>query len=100
MQFGVGILGRGWTAEGQIAKVLSDESPTRVNMHHHAACYAAKIAAESLFAEPPSAPDLSDEGILTGMALCALPVRRAEVGLVRDAFFSAYWRNNTKEAAA
>lgn len=90
MQFGVGILGRGWTAEATIQRQLENTRPAGKNMHLHASCYAAKLAAESVFYDPPQTIDLSDDGLIARLALCARPVRRSEVGMIRDAYLAEY----------
>jgi hypothetical protein len=90
MQFGVGILGAGWKVEDVIARLLVSDAPVRRNFHRHASCYAAKLAAETVRAEPPTRADLSDDALLIRFASCALPVRRSEVHMVREAFIAEH----------
>lgn len=95
MQFGVGLLGAGWTLEGAIERQLSNTLPANPNFHLHASKYAAKIAAETFLADYPSFPDLTDEGIVRRCAGCARPVRPSEAKMVRDAFnkeYHMYWQ--------
>lgn len=90
MQFGIGILGRRWTAEFAREQAAGNAQPARRNFGHHARCYAAKLAAETLLAEPPTEPDLSDEALISRFATCALMVRPSEIHMVREAFVSEY----------
>lgn len=90
MEFGVGLLGRDWTLEGAIKDQLANTLPANPNFHRFAANYAAKIAAETILAEHPNTPDLTEAGIVTRCAACARPVRPSEAGMVRDAFLSEY----------
>lgn len=90
MQFGIGLLGRGWTPEFAIEQVLANKAPARGNFTLHAACYAAKLAADTILAEPPSSPDLDDRALTIHFATSALPVRPSEVGMVRAAFVEQY----------
>ena len=90
MQFGVGLLGQGWTLEGAIKDQLANSRPANPNFHHFAANYAAKIAAETILSEYPTSPDLTDAGIVTICAACARPVRPSEAPMVREAFIKEY----------
>lgn len=90
MQFGVGILGAGWTEEKARQQARTNTAPARPNFHRHAGCYAAKLAAETICSERPTVPDLSDEALLDRFATCALMVRPSEVHMVRDAFLAEY----------
>lgn len=90
MQFGVGLLGAGWTIEGAIERQLANALPASLNFHLYAEGYAAKIAAETVLSEIPSTPDLTDTGIVKKCAGCARPVRPSEASMVRDAFLGAY----------
>jgi hypothetical protein len=90
MQFGIGLLGAGWTLEGQTERQLASTLPPGRNFRLHAACYAAKIAAETILSEPPTTPDLSDEGIVRRCAGAARPVRPSETAMVRKAFVEEY----------
>lgn len=86
MQFGVGILGSGWKLEDQQKRMRADTRHPRANFQLHAECYAAKIAADSILAEPPTAPDLSDEGMVQALGNCALTPRPSEYPMIREAF--------------
>lgn len=90
MQFGVGLLGRDWTLEGAINDQLANSLPANPNFHRFAANYAAKIAAETILAEHPTSPDLTDAAIVTRCAACARPVRPSEAPMVREAFIKEY----------
>lgn len=53
--------------------------------------YAAKIAAESILAEPPSVPNLSPENILAQMSNCAKSLHTIEQAeQVRDVYLAQY----------
>lgn len=90
MQFGVGLLGAGWTLECAIERQLANTLPANPNFHLHAAKYAAKIAAETILSDYPSIPDLTNEGIVRRCAGCARPVRPSEAPMVREAFNKEY----------
>ena len=90
MEFGVGLLGQGWTVEGVIDRLLSSDTPANPNFHRFASNYAAKIAAETVLSEWPSEPDLTNEGIVRRCAACARPVRVSEAPMVREAFLAGY----------
>lgn len=90
MQFGIGLLGAGWSLEGAIERQLANALPPGKNFHLHAGCYAAKIAAETVLSERPRIPDLSNDGIVIQCAGCARPVRPSEAPMVRDAFLAVY----------
>ena len=90
MQFGIGLIGRGWTVEGQLERVRADTRTPRKNFEHRVHMYVAKVAAMTIFAEPPTAPDLSDDGIVALCGPCVSPVRPSEAPLVRQAFIREY----------
>jgi hypothetical protein len=90
MQFGVGLLGNGWKVEQQHERMRADERPARENFAHHAECYAAKIAAETVLSDLPSLPDLTNEGLIQMLGGCALPPRPSEFQMIRDAFEASY----------
>ncbi len=90
MQFGIGILGKGWNSEGAIRLALDDARPASSRFPAHAAKYAAKLAADTILSEPSSDPDLTDAGLVRHFALCARPVRWSEAHMVRDAFLATY----------
>lgn len=90
MEFGVGLLGQGWTLEGETERQLANTLPPNKNFHLYARNYSAKIAAETVLYETPNVPDLSDEGIVRRCAGCARPVRPSEAPMVRDAFIKEY----------
>jgi hypothetical protein len=90
MQFGVGLLGAGWTLEGAIERQLANTLPANPNFHRFASNYAAKIAAETVLADYPTFPDLTTEGIVRRCAGCARPVRPSEAPMVRKAFIKEY----------
>jgi len=90
MQFGIGLLGAGWTIEGAAARLLAGDTPPSPNFHLHAAKYAGKIAKETVLSDYPSLPDLTNEGIVRRCAGCSRPVRMSEARLVRDAFMIEY----------
>jgi hypothetical protein len=96
MQFGVGLLGAGWTPEFAREKVCLNADPARKNFHLHATCYAAKVAAETILAEPPSIPDLSDAALLYQLGTCAPAPRPSEVHMVREAFLAEYGNRSTR----
>jgi len=98
MQFGIGLLGKGWTIEGATARLLASDTPPGANFHLHAANYAGKIAKETILSDHPSVPDLTDEGIVRRCAGCARPVRMSEADLVRAAFVADY-SDHLKEVA-
>lgn len=100
MQFGVGLLGQGWTLEGQLARLRANTDGPRDNFHLHASCFAAKIAADTILSEFPTTPDLSDDGIVEHCAPCALPVRPSEAYMVREAFVSEYGQQSFELGAA
>lgn len=90
MQFGVGLLGAGWTLEGAIERQLANTLPANPNFYLHAGKYAAKIAAETILSDSPTFPDLSNDGIVRRCAGCARPVRPSEAPMVREAFNKEY----------
>jgi hypothetical protein len=90
MEFGVGLLGQGWTLEGETERQLANTLPPNKNFHLVATKYAAKIAAETILYDPPHFPDLTDEGIVRRCAGCARPVRPSEAPMVREAFNKEY----------
>lgn len=90
MQFGIGILGRGWTIEGAVKTSLANTMPPRSNFARHAGCYAAKVAAETVLSENPRPLDLSDDGLVTQLAGCCPAIRPSEAHMVRAAFLRNY----------
>ena len=90
MEFGVGLLGQGWTIEEATERLLESTTPANPNFHLFSANYAAKVAAETVLSDHPSIPDLTDEGIVRRCAACARPVRMTEAPMVREAFLSEY----------
>lgn len=90
MQFGIGILGKGWTLEKATELVLANRAAAHPNFPTYADRYAGKIAKETVLSDRPSLPDLSDEGIVRRCAGCARPVRPSEASMVRAAFESKY----------
>lgn len=90
MQFGIGLLGNGWTLEGKVERLLSSETAAHPNFHLHAHRYAAKIAKETILSENPTIPDLSDAGIVRQCAGCAKAVRPSEAAMVRQSFIKEY----------
>lgn len=48
--------------------------------------YAAKICAETLRAEPPTSPDLSDDGIAKRLAGCGIRPKPHEYAAIREQF--------------
>ncbi len=90
MQFGIGILGKGWTLENATDLVLANTAKPHPNFKQHASRYAGKIAKETILSEHPTAPDLTDEGIARQCAGCARPVRPSEAVMVREAFNAEY----------
>jgi hypothetical protein len=90
MQFGIGLLGKGWTIEKATEAVLANTFAPHRNFHLHASRYAGKIAKETILSEHPTMPDLTDEGIVQQLAGCARPVRPSEAGMVREAFNAEY----------
>lgn len=90
MQFGVGLLGKGYTIEGATERLLASDAGPHVKFQIHAGRYAAKIAKETVLSERATIPDLTDEGIVRRCAGCARPVRLSEAGMVRDTFLSEY----------
>jgi hypothetical protein len=52
--------------------------------------YAAKIAAETILSEPPTTPDLSDEGIARQLANCVVPPKPNQLADIRAAFCAEY----------
>jgi hypothetical protein len=90
MEFGVGLLGQGWTIEEATDQLLASNKPANPNFHRFAANYAAKVAAETVLSDHQSIPDLTDEGIVRRCAACARPVRMSEAPMVREAFLSEY----------
>lgn len=90
MQFGIGLLGNGWTLEGKAASLLSSRAKAHPNFRSHAHRYAAKIAKETILSDNYSTPDLSDEGIVRRCAGCAKAVRLSEAPMVREAFLNEY----------
>lgn len=98
MQFGVGLLGKGWTLELVTERLLASTLPPHRNFRSHAGKYAGKIAKETILSEHPTIPDLTTEGIVRRCAGCARPVRPSEAGMVRHAFIEEY--GATLEVAA
>lgn len=90
MQFGIGLLGNGWSLEGKVASLLSSNAEAHPNFQSHAHRYAAKIAKETILSEHPSMPDLSNDGIVSRCAGCAKAVRPSEALMVREAFIKEY----------
>ena len=83
-------LGSTWDEEEHRERLRADTRPPREAFHLHAAKYAAKVAAETIRAEPPRAADLSDDALIEQLALCGQPPRPSEVPLVREAFLAEY----------
>lgn len=81
-------LGSAWTREQAAADMSADQRPPRPNFLSIADLAAARIAAETIYAEPPSPYDLSDEALVAMFASCS--VRRSELPLVREAFRRTY----------
>lgn len=78
-----------WTREEAIATKRADTRPARPMFEIRGAdAAAARIGAETICAEPPAAPDLTDDALIAIFA--STPVRRAEFPLVRDAFRRTY----------
>jgi hypothetical protein len=98
MQFGIGILGAGWSIELATKTALSNTLPPHPNFHLHAGRYAGKIAKQTILSEHYSLPDLSDDGIVRASAGCARSVRPSEASMVREAFIQDY--GSYMEAAA
>lgn len=90
MQFGVGILGKHWNLDEHRAGVRADQRGPHPQFHRHASGYAAKVAAETIHAEPSCPADLSDQALVDRLAACARPVRASEAGMVRAAFLAQY----------
>src|SRR5690606_22705102 len=89
MQFGIGLLGRGYDPVKKIAEMLANTKPANISPRR-ASMSAAKVAAESILAEPPIPPDLTNAGIVRLMANCARAVRPSEAPAVRAAFIAEY----------
>lgn len=83
-------LGSTWDEEEHRERLRADTRPPREVFHLHAAKYAAKVAAETIRAEPPRAADLSDDALIEQLALCGQPPRPSEVPLVREVFLAEY----------
>lgn len=65
--------------------------PAHPNFGAHALKYAAKLAADTVLRDNfVGVPDLSDETLLQHFARCVRPARRAELGMVREAFLAEY----------
>lgn len=90
MQFGIGILGKNWDRELHYQSIRDDERAAHPAFAASAGKFAAKLAADTIHYEPPSYPDLSDNGILEALIGCVRPVRKSEVAKVRDAFLAEY----------
>lgn len=91
MQFGAGtILGAGWCPQEQLERVLTNVQPARTKFAARAHAYAAKIAAETILAEPPTAPDLTDDAILTRCSQVGLTPRRSEAHMIRASYVDIY----------
>jgi hypothetical protein len=99
MQFGIGLLGRGWTIEGARERCLANTMAPRWNFAAHASTYAAKVAAETVLSEVPATLDLSDAGLVVQLANCCPPIRPGEAPMVREAFLSEYG-HMTEDVAA
>lgn len=56
----------------------------------HARKYVAKLAADTILAEPPTRPDLSDAGLEHHFAGCVRPPTRAEYDMIRAGYLTGY----------
>jgi hypothetical protein len=78
-----------WCREQAIADKRADTRPMRANFETRGAdAAAARLAAESLFSEPPVHPDLTDGALIDMFA--STPVRRSELPAIRAAFLRRY----------
>ena len=83
-------LGSTWDEKEHREHLRADTRPPREVFHLHAANYAAKVAAETIRADPPRAADLRDDALIEQLALCGSPPRPSEVPMVREAFLAEY----------
>lgn len=81
-------LGSMWTREQAVVDMTVDQRPPRPRFAAIADLAAARVAAESIRAQPPTAANLSDEALIVMFAGCS--VRRSELPLVREAFCRNY----------
>lgn len=100
MQFGIGLLGRDWKVEEVEARMLVSTELPRPGWDVRAEAYAAKLAAETILAEPPTAADVSNRAIVLRMVHCARPVRITEAPAVREAFERIYGQQTFELGAA
>lgn len=63
---------------------MTDTDQTNLDRRYRG--YAAKVSAETVRAEPPVVPDLSDAGLAAIFAGCVRPARTAEYPAIRAAF--------------
>jgi hypothetical protein len=77
-----------------VLEVWSHGSKTRTRMtpgcDRRIAGYAAKVAAETVSAEPPSRPDLSDAALAELLKGCVRPPKAEELSAIRTMFLAYY----------